>query len=172
MQALPLPRTSPDDDALRHLPLISVIAPCLNAGPYLEEGLASIYAQDYPRFEVMVVDDGSTDDSVQQLPALQARCGFTLLAQINAGVSAALNTGLAHAQGKYVATPDLEDVVLPQSSRIRAAYLEEHPEHPCVGALVSFMGSDGNWLKDQHAAGVQLLDFDKTQLMPYRPSRK
>ncbi|GAC1038728.1 alpha-1,6-rhamnosyltransferase [Pseudomonas sp. No.117] len=169
MQALPLPRTSPDDDAPRHLPLISVIVPCFNAGRYLEEGLASIYAQDYPHFEVIVIDDGSTDDSAHRLLALQARYGFTLLTQINAGVSAALNTGLAHAQGKYVATPDLDDVMLPHSLRIRAAYLEEHPETPCVGALVSFMDSDGNWLKDQHAAGVQLLDFDeilrKTQVV-------
>lgn len=161
MQALPLPRTSPDDDALRHLPLISVVVPCFNAGDYLEEGLASIYAQDYPRFEVIVVDDGSTDDSVQRLVALQERYDFKLLTQPNTGVSAALNTGLAHARGKYVATPDLDDLMLPQSLRIRAAYLEEHPETPCVGALVSFMDSQGNWLKDQHATGVQQLDFDE-----------
>jgi len=64
---LPLPRTSPDDDALRHLPLISVIVPCFNAGPYVKEGLASIYAQDYPRFEVILVDDGSTGDSFLKL---------------------------------------------------------------------------------------------------------
>lgn len=65
MQTLPLPHAS-TDDALPPPPLISVVVPCFNAGRYLEQGLASIFAQDYPRFDVIVVDDGSTDDSLQR----------------------------------------------------------------------------------------------------------
>ncbi|WP_145012864.1 glycosyltransferase family 2 protein [Pseudomonas oryzihabitans] len=158
MQALPLPHAS-TDDAFAPPPLISVVVPCFNAGRYLEEGLASIFAQDYPRFDVIVVDDGSTDDSLQRLQELQARYEFLLLSQPNAGVSAALNTGLAYARGTYIATPDLDDLMLPQSLRIRAAFLERHPETPCVGALVSFMDSEGNWLKDEHATSIRWLSF-------------
>lgn len=75
-------------------PLVSVVAPCFNAEKYLEEALRSIYEQDYPNFEVIIVDDGSTDNSYAMLEQLQKVHGFQLYRQQNQGVSAALNFGL------------------------------------------------------------------------------
>lgn len=142
-------------------PLISVVVPCYNAGRYLEASLASIFAQDYPNFEVIVVDDGSSDGSLERLQELQGQYPFKLIAQANGGVSAALNRGLACATGKYVATPDLDDLMLPHSLSVRAEYLERHPDTPCVGALVSFIDQDDNWLKDEYANAVVELRFDQ-----------
>lgn len=153
--------TSTDVVSKTDVPLISVVVPCFNAGRYLEASLASIFAQDYPNIEVIVVDDGSSDGSLQRLQALQSQYPFELIAQANGGVSAALNRGLASARGKYVATPDLDDLMLPHSLSVRAEYLECHPETPCVGALVSFMDHEDNWLKDEYANEVVELHFDR-----------
>lgn len=140
-------------------PLISVIAPCYNAKAYLEQALDSIYAQDYPNVEVIIVDDGSSDGSVTLLRALQARYGFALYTQANQGVSGALNTGLAHAKGEYVATPDLDDIMLPHSLSVRARYLQAHPEVGLVGALITYIDEHGSTKKTQRPRGIRSLDF-------------
>ncbi|WP_426150602.1 glycosyltransferase family 2 protein [Pseudomonas sp. DC3000-4b1] len=140
-------------------PLISVIAPCYNAERYLEQALESIYAQDYPNFEVIIVDDGSSDRSLEMLRQLQPRYGFALYTQANQGVSGALNTGLKHARGVYVATPDLDDVMLPHSLSVRARYLDQHPDVGLVGALIHYMDEHGTLRKQQRPRGIRQLDF-------------
>lgn len=141
-------------------PLVSVVAPCFNAEKYLEEALRSIYEQDYPNFEVIIVDDGSTDNSYAMLEQLQKVHGFQLYRQQNQGVSAALNFGLRHARGDYVATPDVDDIMLPHSLSVRAAYLDQHPEVGCVGALVIYIDSEGQETKRQNGNRIRQLDFD------------
>lgn len=142
------------------LPLVSIVAPCYNAGQYLEEALHSIFAQDYPNIEVIIVDDGSTDGSLALLRQLQQTHDFQLYSQANQGVSAALNHGLRHAKGVYVSTPDLDDVMLPHSVRIRARYLDENPTVGCVGALIAYMDSDGHTIKEQRRDRVEVHTFD------------
>jgi alpha-1,6-rhamnosyltransferase len=152
------PEIRPKNDSI---PLVSIIAPCYNAEKYLDVAMASIFAQDYPNFEVIIVDDGSSDNSVAMLEALQAKYDFQLYSQANQGVSAALNHGLRHARGEYICTPDLDDIMLPSSVRLRADYLNEHPEVGCVGALIIYMDSDGNDTKSQKLSGIQKLSFDE-----------
>ncbi|WP_426141140.1 glycosyltransferase family 2 protein [Pseudomonas sp. DWP3-1-2] len=142
-------------------PLVSIIAPCYNAEKFLEDAMASIFAQDYGNFEVIVVDDGSTDNSYAMLEALQARYPFQLYRQANQGVSAALNHGLKYAKGVYVSTPDLDDIMLPSSVRIRAEYLDKHPHVGCVGALIIYMDSEGNNTKFQKLKEIKHFDFDE-----------
>lgn len=141
-------------------PLVSIVAPCYNAGKYLEEAIHSLFAQDYPNIEVIVVDDGSTDDSLAMLRQLQQTYDLQLYAQENQGVSAALNHGLKYAKGTYVATPDLDDVMLPHSIRVRAHYLDEHPQVGCVGALIVYMDSEGRTIKEQQHDHLQVHTFD------------
>lgn len=141
--------------------LVSIIAPCYNAEKFLEVALASIFAQDYENFEVIIVDDGSTDNSYAMLEALQAQYPFQLYRQANQGVSATLNHGLRYAKGTYVATPDLDDIMLPESVRIRADYLDKNPDLGCVGALIIYMDCDGNDTKRQSRDYIEHLDFEK-----------
>lgn len=142
------------------LPLVSIVAPCYNAGKYLEEALHSIFAQDYPNIEVIIVDDGSTDNSLALLRQLQQTYDFQLYTQANQGVSATLNHGLKHAKGVYVSTPDLDDVMLPHSIRIRAQYLDQHPAVGCAGALIAYMDSDGHPIKEQRCDRINVHTFD------------
>lgn len=142
-------------------PLVSIIAPCYNAEKFLEVAIESIFAQDYENFEVIIVDDGSTDNSYAMLEALQGKYSFQLYRQANQGVSATLNHGLRYAKGTYVATPDLDDIMLPESVRVRAEYLDKHPQLGCVGALIIYMDCDGNETKRQSRDYIEHLDFDK-----------
>jgi glycosyltransferase involved in cell wall biosynthesis len=92
-------------------PLVSVIIPAYNCARFIREALDSALAQDYPALEVIVVDDGSTDDTGAILDSYGAR--IRLLSQPNRGCAAARNAGVAHARGKYIAFLDGDDVWRP-----------------------------------------------------------
>lgn len=142
-------------------PLISVLVPCFNREHYIEEALLSILEQDYPNFELIVVDDGSQDASVEKIEALRQRYAFQFYRQANQGVSATLNNALSHARGEYIATPDSDDVMLPGRLSLQAAYLDAHPEVGCVGAQVIYVDSQGRRLKAEKGTSVRRYAFDE-----------
>jgi glycosyltransferase involved in cell wall biosynthesis len=92
-------------------PKISVVIPCFNAEKYIAGAVRSALEQDWPNLEVVVVDDGSLDHSVEVVRS--AFPGVTLLRQPNQGVAAARNSGVAQAQGEWVAFLDADDIWLP-----------------------------------------------------------
>ncbi|MGV8887330.1 MAG: glycosyltransferase family 2 protein [Pseudomonas sp.] len=153
--------TAPGNSPSTQAPLVSIVASCFNMQKFLEDAIKSIFAQDYPNFEVIIVNDGSSDDSLALLKRLQQTYDFQLYSQPNRGVSAALNYGLRYAKGVYVSTPDLDDIMLPGSVRIRAEYLDQHPNVGCVGALISYMDSDGNTIKQQQRDQIHTYNFDQ-----------
>jgi len=124
--------------------LVSVVCSCFNVSPYLDDFFSSVYAQTYSAIEVIVIDDGSTDDTRSKLVALQSHYGFALYFQDNSGVSAALNNGLAHATGKYVMTPDTDDTLLPEALAARVDYLEKNGAVGCVGGFNICTDTVGN----------------------------
>ena len=96
-------------------PLVSVIVPVYNPGEYFASFLKSIAAQDHPRFEVILVDDGSSDGSellADQTAAEDPR--FRVIHQPNRGAAAARAEGLRHAKGEFVILMDSDDLVHPQ----------------------------------------------------------
>jgi glycosyltransferase involved in cell wall biosynthesis len=122
-----------------HPPLVSVIIPCYNAERYIAETLESVFAQTYPTIEVVVVDDGSTDNTVEVLKSYKVQ----LIQQRNRGVSAARNNGIRHSRGKYVLFLDHDDRLLPKAVAVGVRVLEEHPD--CVMAVGEhrYIGSNG-----------------------------
>jgi|GEM_PF-652738 len=118
--------------------LISVVMPCYNAAPYLEEAVASVCAQALPdgvAMEVIVVNDGSTDASGVLLARLAARdhriCPIN---QANAGVSAARNAGLDAARGEFVAFVDADDLLLPGALAVLYGRIAADPGLDIVSA--------------------------------------
>lgn len=92
--------------------LISVIVPVYNVRRYLRQCLESLASQDYPSFEIVLVDDGSTDGSGRICDEYAARNErFSVVHQSNAGLSAARNVGLVQAHGRYVSFVDSDDWV-------------------------------------------------------------
>lgn len=92
---------------------ISIIVPAYNAARFVAATLSSIRAQTVGDFEVIVVDDGSTDDTVQVVAPFLADSRFRLIRQANGGLVAARNAGAAHAKGEFVAFLDADDVWRP-----------------------------------------------------------
>jgi glycosyltransferase involved in cell wall biosynthesis len=113
-------------------PLISVLIDTFNYGQYVEEAIESAIAQDFPAVEreVLVVDDGSTDDTAERVRKFGK--AITYLRKPNGGQASALNFGLRHAAGKYVALLDADDYWLPgKLSRV----VEEFERKPDVGMV-------------------------------------
>ena len=153
---------------VKEYPLVSVIVPCYNYAGYVDETLRSVLSQDYPNFELIVVDDGSTDNSVQVIEralaanqdGLAQRVEF--IRQENAGVSAALNTGLAEARGDFIATFDADDIMPPGRLSVQMAYLREHPEVGCLGGVAERIDEQGELLPRKHKQrSVRRYDFSQ-----------
>jgi glycosyltransferase involved in cell wall biosynthesis len=115
-------------------PLISVLMPTYNCRPFLAESIDCILAQTVGDFELIIVDDGSTDDS-QSLLAEYAKHDPRIRAvrQPNAGVGTALNTALDLARGKYLARMDADDRTPPNRFAEQIQFLDDHKEITVVG---------------------------------------
>lgn len=110
-------------------PLVSVIIPAYNAAAHLREALESVFAQDWRPFEVVLVDDGSGDETgaiAQSFPDVR------YIPQENAGASAARNTALAASVGDFVANFDADDVLPANRLSLQATYLVQHSQIGCV----------------------------------------
>lgn len=90
---------------------ISVVIPCYNAERYVAAAVRSVLAQNWPNLEILVVDDGSSDRSAELVRDTFPE--VTLLQQVNQGVAVARNSGIAHAQGDWIAFLDADDIWLP-----------------------------------------------------------
>lgn len=130
-------------------PLVSICIPVYNHRKYVEQCVRSVIAQDYPRIELIVIDDGSTDDSMAVLDTLTALCNerferYELRHRPNKGLSNTLNEGLAWARGEYFCVIASDDAMLPRKTSTLLTYLASTPR--CVGAFggISMMDDDGN----------------------------
>jgi len=112
------------------MPAVSVIIPTYNCGRFLRESLDSILAQTDHDLEVIVVDDGSTDDTPSVLDEYAGR--IAVVQGAHGGLSAARNLGLDHATGEWVAFHDADDVAVPDRIAWSCAFLREHPAFDAV----------------------------------------
>lgn len=115
------------------LPLVSVVLPVYNCEKYLEESISSILAQSYGDFELIIINDGSTDGSSAIIAGFNDP-RIRLFDQENRGLSASLNRSICLARGRYLARQDADDVSFPDRLTRQVEFLENHPEYCMVGA--------------------------------------
>ena len=117
------------------IPEISVVIPCFNLGRYLQEALESIFRQTYQDFELIIVDDGSTDEFTAWLLQNVQWPKTIVLRQANAGLAATRNRGIARASGRYICCLDPDDRLRPEffAEAVRVLELE-----PGVGFISGF----------------------------------
>ncbi|MFM5209708.1 MULTISPECIES: glycosyltransferase family 2 protein [Aeromonas] len=123
-------------------PLLSVLMPVYNCAEYIEEALASIQAQTFTDFEVLVIDDGCSDET----PAIVRRIAchdqrIKIISRENRGIVDSLNEGVALAQGRWLARMDGDDICEPHRFSCQLAFLNAHPEVDIVGSWVQLFGA-------------------------------
>ena len=121
--------------------LVSVVIPCYNQAHFLGEAIDSALAQTYPHLEIVVVDDGSTDNIAAVVAGYP---GVRCLPQENQGLSAARNTGLRHSIGERIVFLDADDRLMPRAIEVGLACLRDHPECAFVYGRSRFMAFDGS----------------------------
>ena len=122
-------------------PLVSIVMPCFNVQEFLEYSLMSIEAQTYRNYEILMVDDGSTDATSEIILKFQKHLPikYINLGQ-NVGISGALNAGMAEAQGSFIARFDADDFMLPHRLADQVDYFFNNPEIDLLGGGAKLFG--------------------------------
>lgn len=125
-------------------PRVSVLLPVYNAGNFLAETLRSLLTQTFEDFELIAVNDGSTDDSLDILRAAAAGDDrVRVVTRANTGLVVALNEMIDLARGEYCARMDADDIALPHRLERQVAFLDANPEVVCLGGAIELIDERG-----------------------------
>lgn len=132
----------------KKLPLVSVVIPVYNMERYLSETLESVLKSTYPNLEVVIVDDGSTDNSYGiASDYAQKESRIRCFKQANGGVSHARNTAISYALGKYILPVDADNLISPNFIKLGVEVLESRPAVKVVTPSAQFIGNrSGMWV--------------------------
>lgn len=139
-------------------PLVSIVIPAYNQAEYLDAAIESVLAQDYPRLECIVIDDGSSDDTLAVARRSEQRHPgrLTVLTQPNAGQSAALNRGWELARGDVIGYLSSDDLLCPGAIGEIVAALERHPEASTAYCDYWLIDAQGKRLRVHQSAEFSL----------------
>ncbi len=142
-----------------HHPTISVIIPVYNQAVYVSEAIQSVLGQTYPDFELIVVDDGSTDETPRILESFHDP-RLRVFRQPNKGLSEARNYGLRESSAPLVTFLDSDDYFYPDKLAVLSDYLQEHPEIGLVSGGTQYIDQKGQPLR-QEVNSPGILDLHK-----------
>ncbi|HEX7420227.1 MAG TPA: glycosyltransferase family A protein, partial [Thermoanaerobaculia bacterium] len=147
-------------------PRVTVLMPVFNRERFVGEAIQSVIAQDFTDFELLIVDDGSTDRTPEILRSWAQRDPriVVVTSPANQGIPAALNSGLRHARAPYVARFDSDDIMMPRRLAAQAAVLDCEPNVVLASCAYETMDSEGNYLgtwrgDEPHEVVTYLLNF-------------
>jgi glycosyltransferase involved in cell wall biosynthesis len=131
-----------------NIPLISVIMPVYNAGDYLVEAIESIRKQTYTNWELICVNDGSTDNSWKILKQYRKKDSRIRIYRFpkNKGLAYALNTAIKKVKGDYVARMDADDISLANRLKKQVDYLEKHKDIIAIGTQIKLIDAHGRFI--------------------------
>lgn len=130
-------------------PTVSVILPVFNGARFLQECVDSILNQTFSDFELICIDDGSTDETMQILASYDDD-RIKIITQKNSGIVAALNNGLEIAQGHYIARMDADDICMPNRFSAQVDFLDTHSDVAVVGSFVTVINAQGKSVDKWH----------------------
>lgn len=130
------------------IPSISVILPVFNCEKYVGTAIESILNQTYEDFELIIIDDGSEDSSDKIIKTYaNSDQRIVHLKQKNKGLVVALNEGIKHSKGSFLARMDADDISLPDRFEQQIRYLQEHPDTSVLGGLISIIDKHGKFIR-------------------------
>lgn len=156
-------------------PLVTVIIASYNHAPYIEECIRSVLEQSYPNIELLVIDDGSKDDSVQRIKRLQEQHVFDFRVQQNQGLTTTLNQALARSCGEFIVPFGSDDIMLPERIARQVAHMIDKPEVGICAGNIELIDSDGGLYPERHQGReipFRRMDFEDVFLerKPYPPA--
>lgn len=125
-------------------PLISVVMPAYNAEAHLLEALQSVLNQTYANFELILIDDGSTDGTLEIARSLSDSRIRIVVNESNMGLVDTLNKALGLCRGDYIARMDSDDICVPERFALQLAFLQRNPDVGVVGGAIRFFGKIPN----------------------------
>ena len=126
-----------------HTPLVSIIIPVYNGENHIRETLDSALSQSISNFEVIIVNDGSNDQSADIISEFLLDSRFHYIEQANAGVAEARNTGIRAAKGEYIALLDQDDIWKSEKLELQLNYFNQHPKCALVHSQIGFINDKG-----------------------------
>ncbi|RMQ46355.1 Glycosyl transferase protein [Pseudomonas cichorii] len=145
-------------------PLVTVIIASYNHARYIEDSINSVINQTYPNIELLVVDDGSKDESPELLKKLQEQHGFDLRFQANQGLARTLNDAIERAQGELIVPFGSDDIMFPHRIATQVEYMKDKPEVGICAANIETIDQDGQIMGAREQRNRNLafrrLDFD------------
>lgn len=146
-------------------PLVSIVIPCYNHEQFVKDSIQSVIDQTYQNIELIIIDDGSKDSSVEiiekMLPACEQRfVRFEFRNRPNKGLSATLNESIAWSKGKYFAALASDDIILKNKINLQVKYMEENPKTTAVFGSANYIDENNN-IKTLDQLKQQEYVFDK-----------
>lgn len=131
------------------MPTVSVILPTYNAAPYVQEAVESVLTQTFNDFELLVIDDGSTDGTVDTVRGFNDE-RIELIHRDGSGITGALNHGITEASGTYIARQDGDDRSAPERFEMQVEFLERNPDVGLVGTATDIIDESGRVVDRRH----------------------
>ncbi|MBI2269451.1 MAG: glycosyltransferase family 2 protein [Bacteroidetes bacterium] len=135
--------------AVKEFPLVSILLPVYNAEPYIHNSIQSILDQTYSNWELIIVDDGSTDHSVEVAEAFKDK-RIQILKKSNSGMADSLNKAMAIAKGDYIARQDADDISLPERLEKQIRFMLKNTEIGLLGTWSGIINEKGESTRQFH----------------------
>lgn len=147
--------------------LVSIVIPCFNGGEFVAETIQSVLSQTYENLELIVVNDGSTDNSTEVIKCFHDN-RLVYIYQKNQGLSAARNTGIRHAKGEYLTFLDADDLFMSDKISNQLAFLDQNKEYGLVAQGFTRTDQRGKFLYHsiEKARKINLTDLVQSSQFP------
>jgi glycosyltransferase involved in cell wall biosynthesis len=133
-------------------PKVTVLMPAYNAALYIDEAIKSVLEQTFTDFELLIINDGSTDETPEIINTYHDE-RIIVVNQQNKGVAAALNTGLTYARAPYIARFDADDICMPNRLKVQYDFITAYPEYSVIGSAADYIDADGHFIFTHHPDG-------------------
>jgi len=148
-------------------PAISIILPAYNSAAYLNEAIESLLQQTFTDFELLIINDGSTDNTELLVQSFNDPRIIYSKNDKNHGLIYTLNKGIKMAKGNYIARMDADDICMPNRLEVQKQWLDTHPETAVVSSLIEFIDENstvtGHWKLDTETTTIVAI----RKVMPY-----
>ncbi|MES1964856.1 glycosyltransferase [Psychrobacter sp. AH5] len=133
-------------------PLVSVVIPCYNHQDFIQDSIQSVIDQTYQNIELIIIDDGSKDNSVEKIQEMISSCQkrfvrFEFRTRPNKGLSATLNEAIEWCEGEYLGLLASDDIIFKDKTSIQVDFLEERPKITAVFGGIKLLSKDNNEIR-------------------------